>query len=1431
MVRAFRWPRGAISLLVVCMLSPGPFAQGVDVGPDESIEPVDASERDPSITVVRPDEDELLSNIDGFFTENIGQKAEGAGLFYIEGRPMAVSFHLASVSYIFCGNGDEQWVMVRTTFRGANPVSPIGADPLHHISNHFIGRNSDHWRMGVRSYREVLYPSIYDGIDLRYFLKDGLLKYEFILDAGVTPDLIHLGYEGISVLSLDETTGDLEIVTPIGTISDMAPISYQQDTGGTIEVQSSFEIDGTSVGFKVEGYDPTLPLVIDPGLVFSTFLGGSGQEFTPSSLAVDEDGNIFIGVVTASTDFPVTPGAFSTSHSGTHDIAIVKMKPDASDVLYSTFIGGTGAEYIGKLELDKDEHICVCGITTSTDFPITSGAIQTKYQGGDSDGFLLKLNTTGDALRFSTYVGGSGDEGWQGTQIDLRLDDRDDIYMVGVTASTDFPVDSSGYDTTHGGNFVDDAFILKIDPNGTKIERGTYFGGSSTDQASSLSFDGIGNVIIVGATWSTDLTTTLDAFSDTLGGSRDAFIASFDGNLTTLKYSTYFGGSDTDHGTAGVTDANGHLYCAGYTQSRDLPVTLGAMDSSLTGTTDVFFSKFKKDLSGLEYSTFFGGTDSDSVFDITLGSMGSLVFVIQCESTDIDVSDNAYDATHNGKGDADVYIGVLASDGSFLEYGSFVGGSKGDYPHCVVYLGDGHALFSGGTRSPGYPTTLDAFQTIKKAESDIFISCLQVLSMNGTVPSPPLNLSTEPGNRNVTLSWESPMDLGNLTLRGYMIYRGRSLNDGVPIASLPKDQTVYVENPPRMGEEYYYRVSAFNFKGEGNKSVHVKVIPTGTPFPPTEFTATSGCNTILLQWLPPEDTGGVPLSGYTVFRGTMGKELSFYQEFGNVTEFLDSDLVNGQEYRYSIHSRNVFGNSSRLPAVSSTPLGPPTEPRRFTVDPGDSQAILGWRPPASDGGRTILGYRILWGVRDTSLEVHGTVDHYQTTYIDTDLANGVTYYYAIQAYNTVGDGTLSAIVHVTPVGPPASPVGLMLEPGDGHVTLLWEPPMDTGGTEIIYFQIHRGTSVGSLTSLDYTADGDKVMYNDTGLMNGQTMYYAVSAVNKVGSGPWTDILSATPLALPDPPGDLVAQAGNGMVTISWTRPMDDGGAEVTQYNIYHGTSEDDLERVTSKAKSVFIYDDTEVTTGTTYFYAVAAQTVAGEGPLSIIASATPYGPPGQPLDLNAVPGDSEVRLSWSAPADDNGSTIEGYVIYRGVSTEDLSELVQLGEVTSYLDTSVTNDVTYWYSVAAINEAGPGDRTEAVSTTPFELIDVPGKVRIFTGEAKAGNVVLQWSSPQDDGGSPVTGYIVYRGASADDMAAVATLGPVLTWTDEDVERGQTYFYSVAAVNEAGEGEPFFAREVKVPKPKEESPGLTLLLTVTSLFVVGCILLRPRGGGKE
>jgi predicted transcriptional regulator/fibronectin type 3 domain-containing protein len=383
------------------------------------------------------------------------------------------------------------------------------------------------------------------------------------------------------------------------------------------------------------------------------------------------------------------------------------------------------------------------------------------------------------------------------------------------------------------------------------------------------------------------------------------------------------------------------------------------------------------------------------------------------------------------------------------------------------------------------------------------------------------------------------------------------------------------------------------------------------------------------------------------------------------------------------------------------------------------------------------------------------------------------------------------------------------------------------------YVIYRGTSEDEIWGYDAVYSGR--MYIDPNVAIGETYFYRITATNWGGESEPTDVIPALAMVLPGPPGRLEATAGNRYAELLWTSPSITGGAPLLNYTVYRGETPDDLVFYTNVSPTLNRYIDSDVEDGKTYYYMITVTTRAGEGPASDIISVTPLSPPGPPLDLVAMAGDGEVELGWSSPAFDGGREVWGYIIYRGDTPDTLVEVARPPTVLSYTDDRVENDHTYHYAVAAYNSIDEGPLCDAVPARPFRPPALPGLIQNLLTSVDGTTVTLHWDAPLDDGGSEVLGYVVMRGLSSSYMDVVAKVGDIWSYTDEDLQRGKTYIYKVAALNDIGQGDFSPTVQATIEKQKETVADdtswllLVVLLCIT-LITVGAISTTESGRYK-
>ena len=474
-------------------------------------------------------------------------------------------------------------IAIKASFVGSNPNSRmVGHEKMEYKCNYFIGNDPNEWHTDVPNYKTIIYEEIYDGIDLKYYGNGTHMEYDFIVSPGADFSQIKIQYEGAESI-LVNANGELIVETIWGEVVEQRPVVYQVENDRRIPVEGIYSLQGdNSFGFELSGYNPVLPLVIDPVLSYSTYLGGSGDDVA-WGIVVDTSGVTYITGYTTSTDFP-TQNPYQSVFGGIYsDVFITKLSNDGNSLIYSTYLGGNDEDFGFCIAIDTSRGVYVTGYTTSTDFP-TQNPYQSAYGGGTHDVFIAKLNSDGNSLVYSTYLGGNISDGGYGIAVDVS----GVAYVTGFTCSADFPTQTP-YQITSGGDY--DGFVTKLSNDGNSLIYSTYIGGSDNDYGFDIAIDALGAAYITGKSYSTDFPTEnpLQPDQDT----TDIFVTKFSSGGNSLVYSTYLGGSDEDDSYGIAIDSHKEVYVTGWTASSDFP-TLNPYQFSNSGYADVFITKIRE---------------------------------------------------------------------------------------------------------------------------------------------------------------------------------------------------------------------------------------------------------------------------------------------------------------------------------------------------------------------------------------------------------------------------------------------------------------------------------------------------------------------------------------------------------------------------------------------------------------------------------------------------------------------------------------------------------------------------------------------------------------------------------------------------------------------------------------------------------------------
>jgi len=631
---------------------------------------------------------------------------------------------------------------------GANPEAQIEAlDELPGKSNYFIGSDRSKWRTGIPNYSRVRYRGIYPGVDLIYYGNQGQLEFDFVVSPGADPKSVALKFGRHEHVTIG-SDGSLQLGLKQNAVLLHRPNVYQIDHGRKRSVNGEFVfLADRRVGIRVGSYDRTEPLVIDPVLAYSTYLGANNGDADADAIAVDSRGVAYVVGSTSSTNFPVFDGYQSTGPTS-YLAFVAELDPSGSYLMYSTYLGGTGESYGDSVAVDQNANVYVTGYTFGTDFPIVNGFQLSNNNTAGGNAFIARIDTTQTdtaSLVYSSYLGGGGNPNnpnpWLGDlAFGIAADSSGRAYVTGVTTSdtsiAPFPTTGSAYQSSlssPSGN----AFLSVVDtnqPGAASLVYSTYLGGDGPgaligDGGVGVAVDNSGDAYLVGETTSDSsgpFPTTPNAFQSTLDSPNgNAFlteIATTKSGLQSLVYSTYFGGSTTnplgDYGAAVTIDSAGKLYVAGDAESSDFPVTSGAFQPTNSADGKAFVAKFDLSQSGaqsLVYSTFLGGTNSssgDTASGIAVGANGDAFVTGTTSSTDFPTTSDAFQSTLKST-NANAFLTEINSDGTADLYSTYLGGSSsfGDLATGVALDALGNPYVVGTTESVDFPTTTGAFQT------------------------------------------------------------------------------------------------------------------------------------------------------------------------------------------------------------------------------------------------------------------------------------------------------------------------------------------------------------------------------------------------------------------------------------------------------------------------------------------------------------------------------------------------------------------------------------------------------------------------------------------------------------------------------------------------------------------------------------------------
>jgi hypothetical protein len=700
-------------LLLVLLASPAPLvsAQTLSARPGPFIE--NAGQLDPQVR-----HHASLGGFSAWFTD------DAIVLRAIEARSAPIGRHdpLSSQRFEELFGSGRHAVTLALRFVGASPSVVVeGTGPVAARHAFYRGADPAAWVSDAPAFGSLVYRGLYPGIDVVVRPHGGGLEYDVHVAPGADLSAFRVAVEGADELAL-QPDGSLLATTALGTLRQVIPAAWQPDGAGERRpVAARFTLDASGFGLAAEGLEPGLPLVVDPTLDFSTYLGGMAVDIG-NALAVDAAGASYLVGSTNSSDFPTVPGP--TVLAGAEDVFVTKFDATGSAPLYSVVLGGSGLDQALAVAVRPSGAVVVGGETGSSDWPTSFGAFDTSFAGFNTDGMLFELDAAG-GLVWSSFLGGAAGE-WDYVNA-VALDATGDVLATGGTTAFEFPTTAGAWDTSFGGQT--DIFVSRLDATGSSLVWSSFIGSTARDEAFGIGLDA-GGVVVGGFSNSISYPTSLGAFDTVNGpGGGDGVISRLSAAGDVLLESTLLGndGYESVNGLALATD--GTVFVIGATDAAVFPTTAGAFDTGYNGgTLDAFLTRVDADLGGLVFSTYLGGSGEDLGIELDLDLLDRPVLTGYTDSADFPTSPGALQAGPSGFTDA--FVAQLDGAGALLDYGTYLGGTSFDYGFGIAADAASRALVTGLTQSLDFPLSAGAWDPSQNGLLDAYLTRLELPWVN-----------------------------------------------------------------------------------------------------------------------------------------------------------------------------------------------------------------------------------------------------------------------------------------------------------------------------------------------------------------------------------------------------------------------------------------------------------------------------------------------------------------------------------------------------------------------------------------------------------------------------------------------------------------------------------------------------------------------------